>query len=149
MNNIDAIGTAFATAAMHHDPDANTEDDDEAVDKLTSKNVGDLNLGNAELVGFNYLSGHQTSALKSTSTGGSDQTAAWGVNALTRPAVTGAVNAITMVAAYTTLTPTAADDSMRLAEQVHGGVAVADTSRAEITGRLLGRKGCRKRTAAR
>ena len=69
---------------------------------MTSKNVGDLNLGNAELVGFNYLSGHQTSALKSTSDpGGSDQTAAWGVNALTRPAVTGAAgNAVTeMVAA--------------------------------------------------
>ena len=53
----------------------------------TTKNVGDLNVGNAEPVAFNHLTGHFTEALTSTAAGGSDQTASWGGTPVIRPAV--------------------------------------------------------------
>lgn len=66
---------------------ADADDNCDADDDHTSKNVGDLNVDNAEPIAFNYLSGHYTSALVGTSSGGSDQTASWGGAPVTRPAV--------------------------------------------------------------
>lgn len=66
---------------------ADADDNCDADDDHTSKNVGDLNVGNAEPIAFNFLSGHYTSALVGTSSGGSDQTASWGGAPVTRPAV--------------------------------------------------------------
>ena len=65
------------------DADDNCDSDDDH----TSKNVGDLSVDNAEPIAFNYLSGHYTSALEGTASGGSDQTASWGGIPVTRPAV--------------------------------------------------------------
>ena len=53
----------------------------------TSKNVGDLSVGNAQPVSFNHLTGSFTEALVSTDTGGADQTASWGGTPIIRPAV--------------------------------------------------------------
>ncbi|MDE2927373.1 MAG: hypothetical protein OXT71_13335 [Acidobacteriota bacterium] len=58
----------------------------------TSKNVGDLNVGNAQPVSFNHLTGHFTEALVSTDTGGADQTASWGGTPIIRPAVANTAN---------------------------------------------------------
>ena len=52
-------------------------DDNPDADDNTSKNVGELAIGNAEPISFNYLTGHFTEALVGGSSG-SDQTAAWG-----------------------------------------------------------------------
>ena len=65
--------------------DPKTTDEDET--DITSKNVGDLNVGNALPVAFNYLTGHFTEALTSTAEGGADQTASWGGTPVIRPAV--------------------------------------------------------------
>ena len=59
---------------------------------MTSKNVGDLNVGNAQPVSFNHLTGHFTEALVSTGTGGADQTASWGGTPIVRPAVADTAN---------------------------------------------------------
>ena len=53
----------------------------------TTKNVGDLNVDNAEPVAFNHLTGHFTEALVGSAEGGSDQTASWGGTPVIRPAV--------------------------------------------------------------
>ena len=58
----------------------------------TSKNVGDLNVGNAQPISFNHLTGHFTEALVSTDTGGADQTASWGGTPVVRPAVANTAN---------------------------------------------------------
>ena len=68
----------------------------------TTKNVGDLNVGNAEPVAFNHLTGHFTEALISTAAGGSDQTASWGGTPVVRPAVHNNNNMM-MLGNYTTL----------------------------------------------
>ena len=59
----------------------------------TSKNVGDLSVGNAQPISFNHLTGHFTEALVSTGTGGADQTASWGGTPIIRPAVDDTANA--------------------------------------------------------
>ena len=66
---------------------ADADENCDADDDHTSKNVGDLNVGNAEPIAFNYLSGHYTAAFVGTASGGSDQTASWGGAPVTRPAV--------------------------------------------------------------
>lgn len=58
----------------------------------TSKNVGDLSVGNAQPISFNHLTGHFTEALVSTGTGGADQTASWGGTPIIRPAVATTAN---------------------------------------------------------
>ncbi len=68
----------------------------------TTKNVGDLNVGNAEPVAFNHLTGNFTEALTSTAAGGSDQTASWGGTPLVRPAVNNNNNMM-MLGDYMTL----------------------------------------------
>ena len=54
-----------------------------------SKNVGDLNIANAEPIAFNHLTGHFTEAFDSTVTSGTDQSASWGGSPVVRPAVDG------------------------------------------------------------
>ena len=93
----------------------------------TSKNVGDLSVGNAQPIGFNHLTGHFTEALVGTDTGGADQTASWGGTPIVRPAVLNRINAGTR-ADYTTLTgmdraETDADGG-QLAEKDAGGMEV-------------------------
>ena len=68
----------------------------------TSKNVGDLNVDNAEPIAFNHLTGHFTEALISTAAGGSDQTASWAGTPVTRPGVNNTDN-MTMLDDYKTL----------------------------------------------
>ena len=61
---------------------------------MTSKNVGDLSIDNAQPISFNHLTGHFTEALTSTADGGADQTASWGGTPVVRPAVSDTNNAI-------------------------------------------------------
>ena len=68
----------------------------------TTKNVGDLNVDNAEPVAFNHLTGHFTEALVGSAEGGSDQTASWGGTPIIRPAVNNADNMM-MLDDYMTL----------------------------------------------
>ena len=68
----------------------------------TTRNVGDLNLENAEPVAFNHLTGHFTEALVGTDAGGTDQTASWGGTPIIRPAVNNADNMM-MLDDYRTL----------------------------------------------
>ena len=97
--NIDACGTLRTTAGsdtedaddannnlMHLDP--TTEDDVCTDDDMTSANVADWGVGNAEPIAFNHLTGHFTEALVGTDAGGSDQTASWGGTPVVRPVVT-------------------------------------------------------------
>ncbi len=63
-------------------------------DDTTSKNVGDLNVGNAIPIAFNHLTGHFTEALTSTASGGADQTASWGGTPIIRPSVSNTANAM-------------------------------------------------------
>ena len=98
--------------------DTQTEDN-------TSKNVGDLSVGNSQPIAFNHLTGHFTEALVGTDAGGSDQTASWGGTPIVRPAVTNRVNAGTR-ADYTSLNGMDTTDATggQLAEKDAGGVEV-------------------------
>ncbi len=78
--NIDAAGTIFYYSTFG---------------ALETRNVGseagltanNLHVFNASAVSFNYLIGHQTTAQTSSDAGGSDQTAAWGIDTWRRPAI--------------------------------------------------------------
>ena len=65
--------------------------DGTSVDEST-KNVGDLNVGNAVPIAFNHLTGNFTEALTSTASGGADQTASWGGTPIVRPTVSNTAN---------------------------------------------------------
>ena len=82
------FGSKGVNDCMAADPDA----DPAVAGDSTSKNVGDLNVGNAQPVSFNHLTGHFTEALVSTDTGGADQTASWGGTPVVRPAVANTAN---------------------------------------------------------
>ena len=101
-------------------PDADPDADDN-----TSKNVGDLSVGNAQPIGFNHLTGHFTEALVGTDAGGADQTASWGGTPVVRPAVRNRVNT-GAIADYTTLTgmDTTDETGGQLAEKDAGGTEV-------------------------
>ena len=105
-------------------------DDDADADDNTSKNVGDLNVKNAEPIAFNHLTGHFTEALIMTGAGGSDQTASWGGTPVVRPAVDDMNNTMTNVTNYKTLDGGNHDASAtppgggRLAEKDAGGMEV-------------------------
>lgn len=100
-------------------------DDDADAKDNTSKNVGDLSVGNAQPIGFNHLTGHFTEALVGTDAGGGDQTASWGGTPVVRPAVRNRVNT-GAVADYTTLTGMDTTDASggQLAEKDAGGMEV-------------------------
>ena len=105
-------------------------DDDADADDNTSKNVGDLSIGNAQPIAFNHLTGHFTEALVGTDAGGADQTASWGGTPVVRPAVDDTNNAMVQVIDYKTLNGMDGDDSGttpanaggRLAEKDAGGM---------------------------
>jgi hypothetical protein len=63
----------------------------------STKNVGDLSVGNAMPIAFNHLTGHFTEALSETAAGGSDQTASWGGTPIVRPAVGNTANGMVRV----------------------------------------------------
>ncbi len=103
-------------------------DNDADADDNTSKNVGDLNVGNAAPISFNHLTGHFTEALVGTDTGGADQTASWGGTPVVRPAVLNRINTGTRPD-YTTLNgmdtaDTATTPGGQLAEKDAGGTEV-------------------------
>ena len=99
-------------------------DDNPDADDNTSKNVGELAIGNAEPISFNHLTGHFTEALVGGSSG-PDQTASWGGAPVIRPAVNNNNN-MDMLGNYTTLNGTNPDGQTpsrggRLAEKDAGG----------------------------
>ena len=119
------------------------EDDDPDNQKVpdkhdsTSKNVGDLNVGNAEPIAFNHLTGSFTEALTSTGTGGADQTASWGGTPVIRPGV--AATDMMMARDYQTLNGmdgTAGDtgEGGRLADKIAGGMELDTPITHEISG---------------
>ncbi len=126
-NNIDAVGEGgFATAPQDEDAAGltDTNGDGETDEADTTKNVGDLSVDNAVPAAFNYLTGHQTSAQVSSATGGADQTASWGVNALTRMAQVGTAGTAPNGPGYETLVAMISDSPAgdnRLMEVIHGG----------------------------
>ena len=131
MQNIDAIGdTAGVPLAGDFATDDQIETNEDHEKDSTMKNVGDLTVANSQPASFNYLAGHQTSAQVSSASGGTDQTASWGINALTRMAR--AVSDDDMVASYTILEGSA--DGTRLAEMIHGGDATVTPNNNTVTG---------------
>ena len=82
---------------------------DDITEDNTSKNVGDLNINNAEPIAFNHLTGHFTEALTTTADGGADQTASWGGTPVVRPAVINPANTMLITVDYTTLNGMNAD----------------------------------------
>ena len=68
---------------INPDPDGEIECDED----VTSANVADWGVGDAEVIAFNHLTGHFTEALVGTGEGGTDQTASWGGTPVVRPVV--------------------------------------------------------------
>ena len=100
IDNIDNGGTlslAGAGLALTNKDQRLTASEEEIKDGVaahdaSTKNVGDLEVGNAVPIAFNHLTGHFTEALSSTASGGSDQTASWGGTPIVRPAVSDTAN---------------------------------------------------------
>ena len=116
-----ALGAKGVNDCRAADPDATPP----VTADPTSKNVGDLNLSNAEPIAFNHLTGHFTEALISTAAGGADQTASWAGTPVIRPGVNNTDN-MTMLGDYTTLTGVDTNTATppiggRLAEKDGGG----------------------------
>ena len=146
-NNIDNCGMISIDNAAANDADAllmnnsvaytKNGDDDCADGKtatipadMTSKNVGDLNIDNAQPISFNHLTGHFTEALTSTADGGADQTASWGGTPVVRPAVNNPANTITITVDYTTLNGMNATDAAT--DPAGGRLAEKDAAGSEI-----------------
>lgn len=130
-DNIDNCGSGgIRTSGTDHLAATKTDDQDDCSDKDTStKNVGDLSVGNAEPIAFNHLTGSFTEALTSTGAGGADQTASWGGTPVIRPGVAGPE--MGMARAYQTLDGTPGQDgdngaNGRLADKIAGGMELAD-----------------------
>jgi hypothetical protein len=137
-DNIDACGTFVSVAAddsaadrdsyTHQKDDDDTEDNRCKDDDDSSKNVGPLNVGNAQPIVFNHLTGHFTEALVGTDAGGADQTASWGGTPVIRPAVQDTNNAMANLRDYQILDGTNAETANeaggRLAEKDAGGMEI-------------------------
>ena len=95
IDNIDNGGTlslvGMGLGLTNKDEVKVVQPDGVSLDEST-KNVGDLSVGNAMPIAFNHLTGHFTEALSSTPAGGSDQTASWGGTPIVRPAVSDTAN---------------------------------------------------------
>ena len=100
MGNIDACGdlkTAAGNAMEDADngdnnlmlinPDEDGEIEACSDEDVTSANVADWGVGEAEVISFNHLTGHFTEALSGTDVGGPDQTLSWGGTPVVRPVV--------------------------------------------------------------
>lgn len=129
VDNIDAMGKVtvdnesvvrYATASVG-DGDSATDGDQ------STRNVGDLSIGNATPVAFNYLTGHFTEAIQGADASGGDQTASWGGSPITRAAVNNTANEMggtDGISTYQTLNgmdSASATGGGRLAEQDAGG----------------------------
>ena len=96
-SNIDACGdlkTSLGSATEDADDGDNNlrlinpvNDEIKCADDMTSANVADWGVGDAEVIAFNHLTGHFTEALVGTGEGGTDQTASWGGSPVVRPVV--------------------------------------------------------------
>ena len=148
MGNIDACGTIRITAVDDAaDPDMghnnlmliNPEDDEiKCADDMTSANVADWGVGDAEVIAFNHLTGHFTEALEGTPEGGSDQTASWGGTPVVRPVVLNKDNDMivdsTTIAEYQVLDGT---PEANLAEKDAAGVGITITTEV-AEGHIIG-----------
>ena len=117
VGNIDEGGTTYSLDGMGIDRTPPPDDGDDE----TTKNVGDLNVDNAQPVSFNHLTGHFTEALISTDAGGSDQTASWGGTPVVRAASGTSITGDTVD--YVKL---AGDATGALSEKAAGGSGVTD-----------------------
>ena len=79
------------------------DDEIECADDMTSANVADWGVGDAEVIAFNHLTGHFAEALIGTDAGGSDQTASWGGTPVVRPVVDNRDNDMMVGADYQVL----------------------------------------------
>ena len=112
--NIDAIGDAAGvTLTGDFATDAEIDADEDHEKMSTMKNVGDLTVENSQPAAFNYLTGHQTAALRGSGMMTGDQTASWGMNALTRMAMVENPDGYDILAGAVT--------GNRLEEVIHGG----------------------------
>ena len=131
--NIDAIGDGEGlTLTGDHATDEALDADEDAED-ATMKNVGDLTVENSQPAAFNYLTGHQTTAQTESTSGGSDQTASWAMNALTRMAMVGTAG-VDPGPGYEILSGSVGEDNTanRLQEVIHGGdTTVTNTTMAD------------------
>ena len=151
MDNIDNCGELKTTAGATEKDDnleytrhgADGADDcsrasDAAGRDETSRNVGGLSVHNYQPLAFNHLTGHHTAARILPELG---EGTAWGVNALTRPAITTPDGADAETPWIGTLPYTVLDgaNGARLAPKVHGGAeevnaATDDDNRADDSG---------------
>ena len=121
----DGMGTAYTPHGEDGVNDCADGTETDVDEDETSKNVGDLSVGNAEPVSFNHMTGNFTEALTGTDAGGSDQTASWGGTPVVRPAVDDTNNAMAEVMNYWTLNGLDPDNGGgRLAEKDAGGMEV-------------------------
>lgn len=121
--NIDEGGTMYPIDGSNVERSAPPEEGDD----VSTTNVGDLNVDNAQPVSFNHLTGHFTEALISTDAGGSDQTASWGGTPVVR-AASGSNVVAGADGDYVKLDGTATG---LLAEKAAGGSAVVDAAVVE------------------
>ena len=68
-------------------PDEDGEIEACSDEDVTSANVADWGVSEAEVISFNHLTGHFTEALSGTDVGGPDQTLSWGGTPVVRPVV--------------------------------------------------------------
>ena len=116
MSNIDACGdlkTSLGTSTEDGDsadnnlmlinPDPDGEIEACSDEDMTSANVADWGVGDAQVISFNHLTGHFTEALVGTDAGGSDQTASWGGTPVVRPVVNNTDNEMMIMVDYQVL----------------------------------------------
>ena len=95
------------------------DDEIECDDDMTSANVADWGVADAEVIAFNHLTGHFTEALVGTDAGGSDQTASWGGTPVVRPTVNNTDNELMVMVDYQVLD---GDPAAVLAEKDAAGI---------------------------
>ena len=134
-DNIDAcgdikfvLGTDEADAdeannnLLHLDPLPDGEIEACSDDDMTSANVADWGVGDAQVISFNHLTGHFTEALAGTDAGGPDQTLSWGGTPVVRPVVNNRDNDMMVNTDYQVLDGT--PDAAYLAEKDAAGMGV-------------------------
>ena len=132
MSNIDACGDLKTQAGsdtedgdtadnnlMLINPDPDGEIEACSDDDVTSANVADWGVGDAQVISFNHLTGHFTEALVGTDAGGSDQTASWGGTPVVRPVVNNTDNEMMVMVDYQVLD---GDPDANLAEKDAAGI---------------------------
>ena len=72
---------------LHLDPDPDGDIEACSDEDVTSANVAEWGVGDAQVISFNHLTGHFTEALAGTDAGGPDQTLSWGGTPVVRPVV--------------------------------------------------------------